>query len=132
MGIISYEKKAFRLIEICISIVIVLIILASMLRIFSQGYWYLRKSRMQTIACFLAQEKMEENSVWPPPDGTGTHTEDYGNIADFPDFKRVVVITDNPISTLPSGSLKQLEVTVYWQGQKEEQSLTLESLKANY
>lgn len=128
----SQHKKGFSLIEICIAIALLAIILGFMLKIFSQGYRYVRKSKLQTVACFLAQEKTEENSVWPPPDGTGTHTEDYGSIADFPDFKRVVVIADDPIPTLPAGSLKQLDVTVYWQGERGQRSLTLRTMIANF
>ena len=118
-------KNSFSLIEVCISIVVITTILVSMLLIINQGYRQLRSSRLRTIACFLAQEKMEANYKWQP----NADSEDYETIIDFPDFKRVCTVVNGPITPT---ELKKITVTVYWQGQSGEQSLSIVSLKTDY
>jgi len=119
------EKKGLSLIEVVPAIAILMAILLSMTGIFSQGYRYLRKSRMQTVACALAQEKVEAQSVWPP----SSSNEAYGTITGFLNFRRVCAVANDP--TYPT-SLRSITVTVFWQGEKGEQSLTLVSLVANF
>lgn len=68
---------------------------------------------------------MEGNYKWQPD----ADSEDYDSIIDFPDFKRVCTVANGPIT--PS-KLKKVTVTVYWQGQTGEQSLSAVTLKADY
>lgn len=136
------SKRALSLIEVCISIVIVAMVLASMVGIFSQGYRYLRKARMKTTAYFLAQEKMEELStdsdatLFSAPD---SHDEARGVVDAtlFPGFEREVDVTCPydpcvPPASCPYPNLAQITVIVYWQGEQGEQSFRLVSLVANF
>lgn len=57
-------KKALSLIEVYISIAIVVIVIASILGIYSQGYRYLRKSRISSVVYNLAIQHKERYSDW--------------------------------------------------------------------
>ena len=117
-------KKGFSLIEISITTVILALICSGMLGIFTQGFNYLGQSKARTIAYNLAREKLEEYSRLPLS-GDLNNTEDYGEITDFPSFKRVVTI-----EVEASGKLIQIAANVYWNNNQENQSIV--TLKADY
>lgn len=127
------KKRGLSLVETCVAITIVMIILGSLVMIFSQGYRFLRKARMEVYACFLAQEKMEELStagdaaLFSNPD---SHDESKAAMASpFAQFQREVNVI---CPYLGYNDLAHIIVTVYWQGQKAEKSLRYETLKANF
>jgi len=74
-----------------------------MVMVFSQGYMYLRKQRNKTIALFLLQDALE-NASWT----TSSYGESYSTISQYPDFRRVVVVSN------VAAHLKRVNVTVYW------------------
>lgn len=78
-------------------------------------------SQKETVALFLAQEKLEETMSGSYLDAgmsLGTTTEDYGTISGFSVFKRVKEISyyDPQTSSVTSSDLgtKKLDITVYW------------------
>ena len=118
-------KKGFSLIEVSIAVCILALILAGMLEIFNQGSNAAKKSKDSAAAYSLAREKLEAYSFAPlPPDGT--ISENYGTIAEFPDFRRVTNVSDY----LYPGELKQIVVTVWWNNDRDSQSFV--TLKADY
>lgn len=116
------KNKAFSLIEIVIAIAILALILGGMTAIFSQGYLYLRKVRYKTIALALLQEKLEEESHWPPT----SSSEGYGSISGYADFRREVTVSDY----LYPGQLKKVTVSVWWDSDKNSKSIS--TLVGNY
>jgi type II secretory pathway pseudopilin PulG len=134
------SRNGLSLIEVCISIVIVLIVLVSMLRIFSQGYRYLRKTRTETAAYNLAREVMEEYSDWDSLDILDTNDDDrvdppgsYLNPrpTDPVTLNSViynVTLTTFDIPGFSDDELTHLDVTVTWPGG----AITFTTLKADY
>ncbi len=125
------KNKAFSLIEIAISIALLTIIMSAMLSIFSQGQRYVRKNRMDTTACFLAQEKLEQLSS-PVPNlfsNPSSYNEARAAVTGFSGFDREVAVSS---PYLGDAGLAYLRVTVWWQGETGEQSRTFESVQASY
>jgi prepilin-type N-terminal cleavage/methylation domain-containing protein len=126
------RQKGLNLIEVAISLAIFAVIIVSILNIFSQGYRYLRKNRMDFIACFLAQEKMEgllnASYVFSNPANMSKAA-----VSNFTDFQIGVNFTSPPqgFSSPYYDNLAQINVTVYWQGQTGEQNFTLATYLAN-
>jgi len=127
--------NGLSLIEVCLATVILAIILASLSSVFTQGYRFLRKTRMSHLACFLAQEQMEkllDNSTFSY---LGSINGSQSLTAPYQDFNGTVNITF-PVSGVGSNAtvdsyLARINVTVSWQGQKGIQNLTLTSLLSN-
>ncbi len=117
--------KGFTIIEVAVSIAVLSVILGGVLGMFWQGELSLKKSRENIAAYNLARERLEEYSNTPLA-SNGTTTEDYNFIVDYPQFKRVTVVSDY---TYP-GELKRINVTVYWN--TDLSSLSFETLKADY
>jgi len=125
MGIIiKKNSKGFSLIEVAAALVMLGIVLTGAINIFSHGLENVRTFQKRTIAYNLAREKLEEYSRIGI--SNGTYSEGYGAIADFADFRRQVVIADY----LYPGQLQSITVTVYWES--DNQSVTINTLKANY
>ena len=142
-------NTGLSLIEVCISIVLVLIILVSMVRIFSQGYRYLRKSKVNTVAHNLARQFTEDYSNWDTLDDLDCVSGD-GVINTVPgspysssnppacgagSFVPITLnnVTYTPTLTIADGpsyptELKQIDVTILWHGS----SLNLVSLVADF
>ncbi len=122
----KYSKiKGFTIIEVAVSIAVLSVILGGIMGVFWQGEISLKKSRENISAYNLARERLEEYSNTPLA-SNGAITEDYNSIADYPQFKRITVISDY---TYP-GELKRINVTVYWN--TDLSSLSFETLKADY
>ena len=126
--------QGLSLIEVCVAIAIVAIILTSLSGIFNQGYRFLRKTRMNHLACLLAQKQIEnlthENifSHLGSLNGTGTLG------APFQDFSGQVNVTcpaSEPSDPAVRAYLAEINVTVSWQGQSGVQNFTLTSLVSN-
>ena len=98
-----------------IAIAVLVLILGGMTAIFSQGYLYLRKVREKSIAFALLQEKLEEESHWPPL----ASNEPYGTIAGYSDFRRQVTVSDY----VYTGQLKKVTVTVWWNNDNKSRSI---------
>lgn len=145
-------KKGLSLIEVCISIAIVAIVLASMVGIFSQGYKYLRKSRVNTAVYNLANQLIEQYSNWATLDrlDSGACATD-GIVVNTtvgspysPTNQPACVtlafntiplnnVTYTPTLTIADGptnptELKQIGVTISW----TEGDVTITTFKANY
>ncbi|MCX5708735.1 MAG: prepilin-type N-terminal cleavage/methylation domain-containing protein [Candidatus Omnitrophica bacterium] len=125
--------KSFRglsLIEVCVAIAIMAIILVSLSGIFNQGYRFLRKTRMNHLACLLAQEQMENLTheyIFPSPGS-------FNNVENLGDFTRqVILICPAAQGSDPAvnATLAEISVTVSWQGQSGVQSFTLTSMVSN-
>ena len=127
------KRKTFSLIEISIAIAIFAIVSVYVMRILYQGYHYSRGFKMKTIACFLAQEKMEELST--DSDSTlfsnpSAHNESRAQVdSDYPDFDREVNVI---CPYLGNNNLAHIRVTVYWQGEKGERFVSLQTLIADF
>jgi len=131
-------KKALSLIEVCVAIVIVAIVLASMLGVFSKGYWHLRKTRTRTVAYNLARGITEQYSNWtalvtiagsPPAIGT------YTNPPDPVILNNVTYTPSLAISNGPGpdpNRLKRLNITISWVEDGVAKNFTVTTLKANY
>jgi prepilin-type N-terminal cleavage/methylation domain-containing protein len=122
-------KRGFSLLEVIVATVILATITGSTVEILRQGYRASAESQNRTIAYNLAREKLEERSAFPL--NYSPSTEGYGQIANFPNFKRVVDI--NP-SASPYvyrwADLIQITVTVYWNNDRNSQSFT--TFKASF
>ncbi len=127
--------NGLSLVEVSIAIAILAVILVSLSSVFTQGYRFLRKTRMSHLACFLAQEKMEQflhNSTF---DYLGSINGSQNLAAPYQDFNGTVNVT-YPATGAGSNAtvdsyLARINVTVSWQGQKGVQNLTLTSLVSN-
>ncbi len=122
----KYSKiKGFTIIEVAVSIAVLSVILGGVLGMFWQGELSLKKSRENIAAYNLARERLEEYSDVSLP-VNGTATEDYNSITDYPQFKRVTVVSDYAYP----GELKRINVTIYWNADLS--MLSFETLKADY
>ena len=118
------SSLGFSLIEVVGAVVILIFILSGTLGIFWQGLKIAVNSQKRTIAYSLAREKIEENYRWPLINGE--FNENYGQIPDFPEFRRFTSIQEY----LGVWQLKLIYVKIYWNNDAVSQSF--ETLKANY
>jgi len=145
-------KKGFSLIEVCISVFVILAVVASLTAVFYTGFLNLRKAKARIAAYFLVQEFMEEYSDWDTLDEldapgascttNGIVSNAIYNSGNKPSCKpnRFNPVTFNNITYTPQlaifdgptnpNELKQITVTIAWDGGTK--SLTLTSLKADY
>ncbi|MBW1698731.1 MAG: prepilin-type N-terminal cleavage/methylation domain-containing protein [Deltaproteobacteria bacterium] len=108
-GRIGKKDSGFTLVEVLVTMVILAIALLGMAALLAgimQGNTY---SNMVTTATTLAQEKLEEVRRIGYS-GVESGEENYGDITDFPLFKR----TTNVTSDSPAAGMKTVTVTVYW------------------
>lgn len=128
------KNIGLSILEVVVSIAILSVLLASMGGIFSSGYRYYRNIKMQSIAIFLAQEKMED--CFDPesqPLSIGTDTEE--PVTDFDDFKRVLTISQ--MANHGSDKLMKVQATVSWKsvnssGASFDRSVTFSTLVTEY
>jgi prepilin-type N-terminal cleavage/methylation domain-containing protein len=131
--------QGLSLIEVCVAIAILAIILVSLSGIFNQGYRFLRKTRMNYFACFLAQEQMENLThqyIFPLLDAdrgcfNRTVTSLGGPSQNF--TRQVNISYPATVGSVPAvrANLAEINVTVSWRGQTGVQNFTLVSLVAN-
>ncbi len=132
------SRRALSLIEVCISTVIIAIIIAATLGIFSGGYRYLRKSRTRVAAYSLAREVMEEYSDWATLPAIGTYTNPPDPvILNNVTYTPTLVIGDGPCPPAmpgcpPNNLLKRLNITISWFEDGVAKNFTVTTLKANY
>tara|TARA_B100000315_G_C14472777_1_gene539154 strand:+ start:622 stop:987 length:366 start_codon:yes stop_codon:yes gene_type:complete len=118
-------RKSIGLIEVSVAIVILAIVTAGMLNIFSQGSSYIEKTHLKTSALNLGRQKIEELAGLALP-LVGTTSESYGDIVDFPGFRQSWSVSEH----IYPGQLREIIVTVFWANDNEQQSFT--TLTANY
>jgi len=118
--------KGITLIEIIIAVSILAIGIIGVLQAFPSGLHLAKSSQMTTVASQLAQAKMEETlSKSYQGVSVGTITENYGDIANFTAYQRVLTINCVRVSDLSVIScdydlvndpypMKKIEVTVSW------------------
>jgi prepilin-type N-terminal cleavage/methylation domain-containing protein len=135
-GLSERSSNGLSLIEVCIAIAILAVMLTSFSGIFNQGYRFLRKARMNNLACLLAQEQMEKllhNSSFSYLGSINGATQPLS--APYQDFSGQVNITypatGEGSSSSVDANLTRITVTIYWQGQSGQQNLTLTSLVSN-
>jgi type II secretory pathway pseudopilin PulG len=121
---IPQRKAGLSLVEVCVAIGILVIMLSAVISSMSQGYRYLRKTRLQTVAQFLAQEAMELKFTWAL-----AANDTLANVTGFPGFQREVIVT-NP--ALTHAQLKKITVNVVWQEHGANKTFTLQSYKEQY
>lgn len=121
------QINSFTLIETIIAISVLSIGIVAVLSIFPLGTHVAKSGQMTTIATNLSQGKMEEEIAKSYDEIiVGTFTENYGDIANFPTYKRVIEINCVRFSDLSVSScgydlvqdpdpMKKIEVKVFWQ-----------------
>ncbi|MDD5729547.1 MAG: hypothetical protein PHN57_00250 [Candidatus Omnitrophica bacterium] len=123
MKIKNSRRKGLSLVEVCLAMAILVTIVAVMAHSINEGYSYLRKTRLLTIGQFLAQEAMEENCTWPAVAAARAA------VPGFSGFDRQITVVT---PALGYNDLAQVQVSVYWQGDKGEQSFVLKTYVANF
>lgn len=117
-------NKAFTLLEVLITIVVLTFGISTILRMFSVGIFADANTENMTIALNLAQEEMEEikdASSYANIDSFAAVRANLGGA--FADFDRAVTVSGDP---------KQVNVIVYWSVKGVDQSIDLVSLFADY
>lgn len=116
------------LIEVTISIVVLAMICGGLINILGQGFVIEGKTKKELIAMYLATNDMEVfSNVSALP--ASNYTEEYGNISNFTDFKRVVNISDFDFPQFGS-NLRLVNVTVFWRN--DSKNISFSTLKAHY
>jgi prepilin-type N-terminal cleavage/methylation domain-containing protein len=103
------NNKGFTLLEILIAITVFSIGLLGMATLTTGIIRGNLASKNLTTATTLAQDQME-NVIRIGYTGASSKDENYGNIADYPLYKRVTVIDNNK----PAADMKTMTVTVSW------------------
>jgi len=103
------KSEGFTLIEVLITLVILTIGLLGMAALTISVIQENAQSKKFTIATTLAETKLEAIKRVGEPIPTTNQTEDYGDIAEYPKFKRVTV----PDPNNPNDATT-VTVTVFW------------------
>jgi type IV pilus assembly protein PilV len=107
------ETNGFTLIEILIATVIITVAslgVASLTVGIIRGNAF---SKRLTTATILAQDRLEEiKRLGYSKAGTAVGTENYGTIANFNGYKRVISVD----ADTPAPNMKKINVSVYWRG----------------
>jgi type IV pilus assembly protein PilV len=119
------DANGFTLIEILIATVIITVAslgIASLTIGIMRGNSF---SKQMTTATTLAQDRLEEaKRLGYKNVGTQVGAENYGTIANFSGYKRVITVNDNT----PASQMKTINVTVHWNSDKS--SVTISSILA--
>ncbi len=135
----------FTLIEILVALAIISLIVPVAVSIIVAGSNYITHGGNETIAVKIAQERMEEvksmGFTEMEDEGLagvgGGITEKYGDMEDFPAFKRVTQVTFEENDIIGQNNqlkIARIKVTVYWDGHdnpEHERSIQHETLHAN-
>jgi type IV pilus assembly protein PilV len=109
------DTNGFTLIEILIATVIITI---ASLGVASLTVGVIRGnafSKRVTTATTLAQDRLEEiKRLGYTKAGMAVGTEDYGTIANFSGYKRVITVANDT----PASKMKTINVIVYWDSDK--------------
>lgn len=121
------EEKAFSLLEVMISLVILSVGLLATLSLTISAVRGNSFGKQMTVASTLAEDKLEELKKLPYSSATlnaGTTTEsDLGPYGGTGPFQRVTVVTDDS----PVADMKTIDVTINWTDQ-ESRSITISTL----
>ena len=129
--------KALSLIEVSFAVVLVGIIAVSMVMVLSRGHMHLYDARMQTVACFLAQEEMEIRSNWANKGFSAPAAQ----VAGYPEFDREVTVEAfDPCRVdiiagpfCPYANLDVVTVVVSWDGKDgAPRDVTMRSFISNF
>ena len=113
------RNESFTLIELLIAISILAVAIVGVLAMFPTASRVAKSSQMISIANYLGQEKMEEESSRPYGEiSVGIATESYEEISDFKAYKRITEINYydplNSTTTDKDLGIKKIEITVFW------------------
>ncbi|MBM7622735.1 prepilin-type N-terminal cleavage/methylation domain-containing protein [Sporohalobacter salinus] len=114
------QERGMTLIEVLVGITILAVILISILGYFVRSTKVVSETEKRSIALNLAQKKMEELKGMEF-DNLSEEDEDYGDIDDYPEFKREVDLE------LEESNLQGVTVIVSWQSGDSENSIRLET-----
>ena len=127
--------QGLSLIEVCVAIAILAIILVSLSGIFNQGYRFLRKTRMNNLACFLAQQQIENLTheyIFADIDSFNGTMNLSDSIHNFTGQVNISYPVSESAHSEVNANLSQINVTVSWQGQSGVQNFTLTTLVSNF
>jgi len=117
----SKKTEGFTLIELLVAAFILTVAISGVLSSFPLGAKIGNSAQLSSVASQLAQAKIEEIiSKSYDEIATGTETEAYGVISDFPRYKRVTEVScyDPNGSVLspncPDVGIKKINVVLYW------------------
>jgi hypothetical protein len=131
----SRQKNGLSLIEATVATLILAIILISVLGIFQQGYYYMRKVQRSATAYFLAQSIFEE-WCWPgeifPNPGSHNSTTQKNFTSPYNEYNWTMTFITPPAGLAGHNNLTQMNVTVYWQGLSGQRSVSLVTLLGNF
>jgi prepilin-type N-terminal cleavage/methylation domain-containing protein len=136
------DQRGFTLVETLAAIAIIVVALVGLLTTMTSGVTDIDSARRSTTALFLAEQRLEHIKAFALSKAAGqgydnvTTTsfpaEGYGAIAGHGDYRRTVVVVDNPGGT---ANTKQVEVWVFYRpvtttGLNQETSVVISSLLA--
>ncbi len=119
------NNQGYSLIEVLSAMAVLSVVLLGMAGLINITATVNRNSAGKTVAVTLAQDKMEETvakGYLKLSSTNQTITEDYGDVADYPSYKR---ITDIKMHN-PQTDLKLITVDVYWKD--DDRRVRLQSL----
>jgi len=122
-------QMGFSLLEVMVAVVVLGFGLLAIMHLFPIGLRASKISQDTTVASFLAQAKIEElkNTGWSQ---IAEGTEDYGEITDYLQFKRVTTISD--VDAVNDPKLKKVVVEVFYKPYGGERSVKLVTLFTDY
>jgi Tfp pilus assembly protein PilV len=122
------QTRGYSLVEVCISIIILTVIFASMMAVFSQGSRYLRKDRQRSVGLMLAYGMMENLTATGYVFSGDRNQTKTALAAPFQRFQSMVNVTAVPG---PAG-LAEINVTIFWQGEQGERNVSVNTFASNY
>ncbi len=125
------RQAGFTLLEVMVAVIVLGFGLLAIMHLFPIGLRASKISQDTTVASFLAQAKIEElrNTGWAQL-SSGTTTENYGDITDYLQFKRVTTISD--VDAVNNPKLKKVVVEVFYKPYGGERSVKLVTLFTDY
>jgi len=106
------DPRGFNLIEIMIALAVLSIGLLGTAALIAGIVKGNMASKRVTVATTLMQDRMEDLASLSYDDLPSSGTEDFGEIQDFPDYKRVLTTHNDD----PEADMKRIEIEVYWRG----------------
>ncbi|HQP10032.1 MAG TPA: prepilin-type N-terminal cleavage/methylation domain-containing protein [Candidatus Omnitrophota bacterium] len=117
-------KKGFTLLEMLLTVLLLTVGMTSILHMVSRAIFADTNLENITTARYLGQEKMEEIKGAAAYDDIDSYASARAALTGaFSGFDRAVAVSGDP---------KQVDVTVYWTTQGQDQSLRLVTLFADY
>jgi prepilin-type N-terminal cleavage/methylation domain-containing protein len=136
------DQRGFTLVETLAAIAIIVVALVGLLTTMTSGVTDIDSARRSTTALFLAEQRLEHIRAFALSKAAGQGynyvntasfpAEAYGTITNYGDYRRTVVVVDDPGGT---ANTKQVEVWVFYRpvtttGLNQETSVVVSSLLA--